>query len=141
MARSLAHAGYPLVLMSREEAKLERLRHEVVAVDHNASLEIITCAKEAAWEADIIIPAVEAHELAEVAEHIRQVAIGKIIVCVSGDAGILKQALPYSKIVKTCGKLPGDDDTDCTVTGEDSEAVSFVSHLMREIGLTPVITK
>jgi len=70
-------------------------------------VEVINCAKEGCWEADIIILAEELI-LQELLEKIREVSTQKMVMIISAEnsiageerASTIKEALPFSKIVE-----------------------------------------
>lgn len=158
----LARAGYPLLLMGREKEKLQQMAEEMRRIDRSL-VEAVGCAKEAAWEADIIIPAVPYTVQAEVAEHIRPVAIGKIVLSIinpflkganalltapgSSAAEELQSALPHSKIVKAFSTTLASsfgmdvigDKADCWVAGDDRPSIDIVWKLVNDTGFRPVV--
>jgi predicted dinucleotide-binding enzyme len=112
IARSL-QGKYRLLLMSRDEAKLIDLKSELSKSTPDQEVYAVSCAREAAWEADIIIIATPYETEREVAEKIREVAVGKIVISISNPpdsqlvtsedfsaAEQLQRQLPYSKVVK-----------------------------------------
>jgi 8-hydroxy-5-deazaflavin:NADPH oxidoreductase len=160
LARGLAQAGYPLLLMGRRKEKLSRLVDEVKALN-KASVEALGCAKEAAWEADMIIPAVPYPAQEEIVSHIRPVAVGKIVVSIANPfdskveslltttgtsaAEELQFLLPHSKVVKVfstafvsyafCQCIPAA----CLLAGDDLPAADAVQQLAKDAGFNPLI--
>ncbi|MGC4020964.1 MAG: NAD(P)-binding domain-containing protein [Cyclobacteriaceae bacterium] len=156
IARSLANTKQHLLLMSDEKDQLEGLIKDLK--EHSmAEVEAISCAKEACWEADIIILA---SAKKEVAEKIKEVAIGKIVVSVSNPqenigqltdtslAEELQRELPYSKVVKTFNTSQNENfispvidgkSYDTFIAGNNSDAIESVSELIRSIGLNPFV--
>ncbi|HTY37397.1 MAG TPA: hypothetical protein VMH23_09815 [Bacteroidota bacterium] len=129
-----------------------------------ADVRIVFSAREACWEADIIILADESDEQAGVARRIKDVVTQKIVIGVTDALGTgvngqekaassntieeLARLLPYSKIVHLftpsspvdSARLQ-DSETHPVVLvgGEDQEAVSTVMLLAQEVGLNPLI--
>lgn len=160
LAGNLTKAGYPLLLMGRDHDRLNALAEEIKAFG-GSHVEAIGCAREAAWEADIILPAVPYAAQAEVADHIKAVAIGKIVISIinpfnqsfdglmtapgSSAAEELQHQLPNSKVVKAfntnfaadLGRIAGAP-FDCFVAGEDY-AAGAISQLVKDAGFNPVI--
>lgn len=160
LARSFARAGYPLLLMGREQERLQQMAEDIRSIDCS-SVEAVGCAKEAAWEADIIIPAVPYRVQAEVAGHIRPVAVGKIIISIANlsdhemkllaaasAAEELQNVLPHSKVIKAfnttfaadfdCPRIAGITP-DCFVAGDDAPSVEVVLQLVKDAGFNPLI--
>jgi hypothetical protein len=104
-----------------------------------AEVEIIACAKEGCWEADIIVLEVQEIER-ELIQRIREVATQKIVVVLgkNGDsvADLVNQllmvqvGLPYSKIVEV---YPGPE---MVVAGKDLIAVETVEEILRNLGFS-----
>src|SRR6185436_2560737 len=117
IAKCLSVTNNRLLLMANEADHLAQLISEIKLTSSSAEIESASCAKEASWEADIIIVATSSQEGKEIAERIREVAIGKIVISVSqpinGYLNIaaspsnisaseeLQALLPHSKVVKT----------------------------------------
>ncbi|HEU4471229.1 MAG TPA: NAD(P)-binding domain-containing protein [Flavisolibacter sp.] len=110
-------------------------------------VEAINCSYEAVWEGDVIILALPCTLHQEVAEKIRAVANQKVVVTTHASLDALQQLLPNSKLVQAFDKVdPGAfylppsqrHSVDCTVTGNDQEAVKAVSSLVKTIGFNPV---
>ncbi len=160
VARSLASSSHRLLLMSEDTEKLSALKIELSS--SSADVETISCAKDACWEADIIIVATPFAIEKETAEKIREVATGKIVISVSDliEASVydlavphhssaaeeLQRLLPYSKVVKTfntalsTGHLrPTTKAPDTFIAGNNGDAVSEVFELVRSAGLNPFI--
>jgi hypothetical protein len=128
-----------------------------------SGVEIVRSAREASWEADIILLATPYEAQAEVASKIKDVVTGKIIINMvnplngSCDALLtasstsaaeeLAQLLPHTKIVKAFNtnfapdfKKPqiGGQTIDVFVAGDDEEAVSMVKQLVKDAGFNPL---
>lgn len=115
VAKNLSSGNYRLLLMAEHVDELESLRLELA----QAKAEVIAaqCAKDACWEADIIILATPYESFREVAEKIRDVATGKIVISISSTLNKkynelvpspntsaseeLQKMLPHSKVVRT----------------------------------------
>jgi NADPH-dependent F420 reductase len=125
---------------------------------------MVFSAREASWEADIVIPVVSYELQATVASEIRNVVTGKIVISVTNPlndcldglltppttsaAEELAGLLPHSKVVKAFNTLSamdvetpqtfGGQTADVFVAGDDDEAVSTVMQLVRETGFHPL---
>ena len=116
IAKSLSrNRDYRLLLMANDQGKLVDLK---LALEKSGTeAYALSCAKEASWEADIIIVATPYEDERDVAEKIREVANGKIVISISNPlnkayndlvtspetsaAEELQKMLPNSKVVKT----------------------------------------
>lgn len=163
IARSL-HGKYRLLLMSNNESKLVELKSELDKSKPAAETYGVSCAREASWEADIIIVATPYEAEKEVAEIIREVAVGKIVVSISNPldssysqlvtsedssaAEELQKLLPYSKVIKTFNTTFAADfmkpvidgkTLDAFIAGNNSDALETVSEVVAAAGFNPVI--
>ncbi len=164
LARILSKSPrYRLLLMSDDHAALEGLRSEVGAYKLGDELCAMTCAREAAWEADIILIAATGSQ-SVVADKVRDVAIGKVVISTSnpivdayynreksGDTSAaeeLQKLLPYSKVAKAFNTMFPRDITsqsanvkpvDVHVAGNSSDAIETASELVTRAGFNPVV--
>jgi len=162
ISRNLSKGNYHLLLMSEDAEKLQALKNELV--DSRAEIEVIGCAKDACWEADIIIVATPYEKEKEVAERIRDVATGKIVISVSNPldrtyeklfpspnnsaAEELQRLLPYSKVVKTfstayvenlVAPVIKGEPIDTFLAGNNSDAIETVSQMVKDAGFNPFV--
>ena len=163
-AKALANSNYRLLLMSRDMNKVGKLSNYIRAKNPLADVEVSECAKEACWEADIVLLTVPYTIEMEVADKIREVSTQKIVIDVSNPinetydqlitapgtsaAEELQRVLPNSKVVKAFNTNFSTDFTSANkdgkkiktfIAGNDQEAVQTVSEMAMAIGLTPVI--
>src|SRR5690606_12107647 len=156
IARTLADAQYRLVLMANHREKLAALEKELVQI-YDADVTLTTDAREAAWEADIVILATPAEVEINVAGSIRDVVAGKIIISISArdnkktDASAaeeLQRKLPYSRVVKTFNTVHMSTYVSPAVScksavvfvaGNNGDAVGVVTELGRKAGFSPMI--
>lgn len=123
IARRLSGAGYPLLLMCEGCEKLNALAADLGA--KGMTVEVISCAREAAWEADIIVTAVAFDLLGEVAATIREVSVGKLVMAAPADgssddaARMLQQLLPHSKVISA-------------LACDDANAVSIIREALHD---------
>ncbi len=162
IAKNLAEGNYRLLLMSEEAEKLSTLGNELAQA--TAEIETISCAKDACWEADIIIVATPYEIEKEVAEKIKDVATGKIVISISNPvdrsneslfpspnnsaAEELQRLLPYSKVVTTfntsfienfASQVIQGKPADTFIAGNNSDAIETVSELVRSAGYNPFV--
>src|SRR5690606_8049817 len=104
---------------------LGKLKSSLSTSDVKAMIDTNDCAKEVAWEADIIILACAYKVEKEIIERIREVATGKILISISNPFDVnysdlvrstttsaaeeLQKLLPHSKVVKVFNMTLGDD--------------------------------
>lgn len=163
IAKSLSTSPYRLLLFGKEEAKLRSLLKEIRNTNKKADAQIIGCAADASWEADIIIAAVPYGAEKEIAEKIRQVATGKIVISISNplnetytglvtdgntsSAEELQKLLPHSKVIKAFNTTFAGDFSqpvidgktiDAFIAGDDEESLETVSDVVRAAGFNPV---
>jgi predicted dinucleotide-binding enzyme len=161
LAGLFAQASQRMVLVDTAAEKLFSLASELKDKFPAASIEVQTCAREASWEADIIIIASTDQSYCTIAERIQAVAIGKIVISVSsiikspsaGENEIsaaeeLQKLLPYSKVIKTFNALMASDFVsapvdgsalDIYIAGNDEEAMAAVEELVKAVGFRPVM--
>ena len=171
LAFSLAKAGYRTLVTSHDQkdltphiGRLPLLVGKIRLTVPQADGGIVFSAREASWEADIVIPTVPYAAQAAVASEIKNVVTGKIVISVANPlndcldglltppttsaAEELAGLLPHSKVVKAFNTLStmdfeipqtiGGHTADVFVAGDDDEAVSTVMQLVRETGFHPL---
>ena len=133
-----------LLLIAQNTDKLTELAAEITHTTSNAEVEIMSCAKEGCWEADIIILAIPYYiSEKEVAGKIKEVATQKIIIRIISVNNItsfypeyleeLQRLLPYSKIVTVFINVA--DLSKTTIMGRDEEAIETVVNIAAKAGL------
>jgi predicted dinucleotide-binding enzyme len=162
VAKNLSSGNYRLLLMAEDIEELESLRAELEGA--KAEIIIHQCAKDACWEADIIVLATPYENFRKVAEKIRDVATGKIVVSISNTlnerytelvsspntsaAEELQKMLPYSKVIKTFNTSLAakfisppvlGDNADAFIAGNNGVAVVTVFELLQSIGYNPIV--
>ena len=163
IAASLAKENYDLILMSKDSGKLSKLKSNLLKDEGKAIVASNACMREACWEADIIIVATPYEAQREVAEEIREVAIGKIVISITNPlnkeyidlvtspntsaAEELQKLLPDSKVVKTFNTTFAADfisplidgkRMDAFIAGNNGDAVRVVSDIVKSAGFNPV---
>lgn len=164
IAKSLSLSSNRILLFGKDMEKLNSLLQEIKEVNPNGDVEIISCPADACWEADIIIPAVPFAAENEVAEKIRPVTTGKIVISISNPlnktynglltapgtsaAEELQKLLPYSKVIKAFNTSFAANFThpviegkiaDVFLAGNDEESLETVSELAKISGFNPII--
>jgi predicted dinucleotide-binding enzyme len=165
IATSLSTRGnYRLLLMANDQGKLNELKHRLGSLETSSEIHTITCAKDASWEADIIIIATPYEAEQKVAEKIREVATGKIVISISNPlngayndlvtqpttsaAEELQRQLPDSSVVKAFNTtFAADFETpviagkkvDAFIAGNNGNAVDVVADVVAIVGFNPVV--
>jgi predicted dinucleotide-binding enzyme len=165
LARVLSKSPkYRLLLMSDDHARLEELRAEIGAYKSEDALWIMTCAREASWEADIIVIATPGSQHRIVADKVRDVAIGKVVISTSnpiidayytldksGDTSAaedLQKLLPHSKVVKAfntmfprdlMSRVANGKPVDVHIAGDNGDAIETASEVVTRAGFNPVV--
>jgi len=165
LARILSKSSrYRLLLMSDDQARLEKLRMEIGAYKSKDALCTMTCAREASWEADIIVIATPGAQHRNVADKVRDVAIGKVVISTSNpivdayytldksaDTSVaedLQKLLPHSKVVKAFNTMFPHDlisrvvngkPVDVHIAGNNGDAIETASEVVTRAGFNPVL--
>ena len=164
LAKSLAKGNYRLLLFTDDKKDMTGLAKEIKSLHPGADIESINCSYNASWEADIIIAAVPYNAEKELAHKIREVANQKIVISIanplnetydglvtapdSSAAEELQKLLPNSKVVKAFNTtfaadfstpVIGGKQADSFIAGNDTEALTTVSELVRTAGFNPII--
>lgn len=127
----MAALGYPLLLADQ---KWESVKQCILQQHPLASVEVLDCSRECAWQADMIL-LYHSEEYVTLLEHIKNVVTGKIIVNVVEDLQNkeVQHLLAYSKVVNTLADFT-PEVVSYTVRGENHSAVEQVLLLFDEIG-------
>jgi predicted dinucleotide-binding enzyme len=166
IAYRIAAAGYPvllsddienhrILLLTKLPLLLGKIRYKVPRSD----VRIALSEREASWEADVIIPAVPYRVQPLVADKIKDVVTGKIVISLinplikpyidpatapgTSAAEELAQLLPHSKIIKAfntifAAQIAGPEiagkASAIFVAGDDEDATSTVVQLAKDMG-------
>jgi predicted dinucleotide-binding enzyme len=162
VATALSKGNYRLLLMGKDEEALDALKSRLISSRAKAEIESSGCAKEASWEADVIIIASPYELEKEVVEKIKEVAVGKVVISISrparnygtfhksetSAAEELQKMLPYSKVVKTFNSVftndsfspvVNDKTGETFIAGNNSDALEAVSKLVLAAGFIPIV--
>jgi 8-hydroxy-5-deazaflavin:NADPH oxidoreductase len=164
ISKSLAKGNYRLLLKANNESKLKSLLNDIRSANPDADVEIAACPVDAGWEADIIIAAVPYNAEKELAGKIHDVANQKIVISIANPlnesfdglvtaadtsaAEELQKLLPHSKVIKAFNTSFAADfanpvidgkQVDAFVAGNDEEALSIVSEIVKTAGFNPII--
>lgn len=127
----MAALGYPLLLADQ---KWESVKHCILQQHPHASLEVLDCSHECAWQADLIL-FYHSEEYVKLLSYIKNVVTGKIVVNVVNDfkSNQVQHLLPFSKVVDALADFTAEV-VSYGVRGDNHQAVEQVLLLFDEIG-------
>lgn len=110
LIRKLASVDYPLVLVAKDDNQYPALSAQILRELPNADVEVVDCAREGCWEADIIVLITTSKTDEELLEKIKEVANQKVMAFFSGseesgafatgDIETCSRLLPNTAVVK-----------------------------------------
>lgn len=134
----LVRDNFRILVIPGSKDQAERIMEEIRTLKPGGEVEVLDCAKDGCWEADIIA-FINPHDFEnKLIDRIREVAVQKVIVAVFEGVSIdianeryaaLKAALPHSKIVRLI-VLSGEEKV--SMWGDDSEAIQRVAVLLEK---------
>ena len=164
ISKSLSRGNYRLLLKSSDQQKLDALVKEIKGNRPAAEVEGMACPTEAGWEADIIILAVPYQAEKEIVSKISKVANQKIVISIANPlnetydglvtapdtsaAEELQKLLPHAKVIKAFNTTFAADfstpviagkQVDAFIAGNDEEALTTVSELVKTAGFNPIV--
>jgi hypothetical protein len=163
IARNLAK-HYRLILMSRNAEELSGLKDSLSTINAKAMIDTNDCMRDGSWEGDIIILACPYEAEKGIAEKIREVATGKIVISISNPLNMnysdlvtssdtsaaeeLQKLLPNSKVVKAFNTTFAADFTspvidgkipDACIAANNGNALEVVANIVAAAGFNPVL--
>lgn len=161
IAACLATGNFHVLLCDKDHVQAEAAEKELKDKGQPCDVESMACFFDGAWEADIIILAMDFEEQKEVAGVIKEVANQKILVStvqpgaemVAAPATegcqltTLQRLLPNTKIVRIFPDVAANASPDICksitsilIAGNDNEAVETVSGMLKSVGVNPTRT-
>lgn len=145
IAKSMA-ASYYLILMDKAADKLTALQSEIKSADYDFVIDTLQCCKEASWEADVIVVAVDSDQLVPVAHKIKEVTTCKPVIHFTNsddETAALQPLLPHANVVSVwLGKPTGESNNrDATLHGTNREAQEIARKILSKLGCVQVINK
>ena len=148
LVKKLAQGNYRLLLISHVQYSLAPLHAEVLDNCPQADVEIIDCAKDACWEADIIALFGEANYNKELIARIKVVSTQKIVAGVSinrskeeislVEANNLQRLLPHSNVVQV---FHNPESSDVLIAGDDVQSTKNISNIAAAAGYKPILVE
>lgn len=144
LANKLSTGSYRVLIIAENKDQADKLTEFVDRSVPDNEIEIIQCAREGCWEADIIILAVPDDKKKAIAGKIQDVSTQKIVAGISGvktacstspgENSELEKLFPYSRVINAC-HITGTSNI--YITGRDVEAVDIFSDIARFAGFDP----
>ncbi|MFI5186838.1 MAG: YceI family protein [Chitinophagales bacterium] len=148
LSKRLAKSNFRLLLFDHNTKKLTSLVNEIKNASPSAEIEFMSCAGDASWEADIIIPDIPAGEEKELAEKIIQFTNRKIVLLISNgkETEDMQKLLPGAKVIKVSGRFnfienPDRVNEELLIEGTDDEALETAKEIIKGAGFKPVSLK
>lgn len=138
LAKGIAKGPYRILLIDETPATLPFLAEEIFAAGSTAMPEILRCCKDASWEADIIVMAIDDCRCKEVAVQIREVATQKPVIVFKSlqkEEACVQQMLPFSKV--TTVTFNDEDNGNVWLSGTDEYALQIAGNMVKQMGLKP----
>lgn len=134
-------AQFRLLLMDTAQAPLMDLQNTVLSAYPQAEVDLLTCCKDASWEADIVVVAIAETELAEIAARIKEVTTCKPVihlVTTPAAASQLVHLLPHANVVTVELSQPITDaqvNIDAVIQSKNEAAIRTTKDLLAAIGV------
>ncbi len=134
---------FRLLLMDEDLQQLTDLRNKILFENNGAEIEVLNCCKDASWEADLILVALETSHLGNVPVDMKEVATCKTVIhfrMERNESKLLEKALPYSKLVSvTVSKTPPDnairgDIYTASIEGTDEPSLKIANEISEACG-------
>ncbi len=157
IAKNLDSPDFRLLLLVPGFDNINNPYEEIKANRPGADIELVQCAVDACWEADIILLNVASPLEKEIVKKIKQVATGKIIIYIINEtvsifpnddqmiyAINLKTVLPHSKIVTVYHSFSqnhqvGEKKETVKIDSENAEALQTVNLLLSAAGINVTV--
>lgn len=145
LAIQLASGPYRLLLFDRKTAKAQALLNRILRATPSADIEVIDCQVNASWEADIIVVAESDQSVGELADRIRDVSTGKIVIRYSDFVNHAirddwQKVLPNAKVVNVINSFSDEKPADVCVAGIHPNALNTVFSLFQAAGFNPILS-
>ncbi|RRB02486.1 NAD(P)-binding domain-containing protein [Larkinella rosea] len=145
LASQLATCRYRLLLFDRETAKAQALVNRILRNTPSADIEVIDCQVNACWEADLIVVGESDQPVSELANRIRDVSTGKIVIRMSDFLNHTRsedwqRELPNAKVVNVINSFSDEKPADVFVAGIHPNALNTVFDLFKTAGFNPILS-
>ena len=144
-ARMLCSKQFRILFVTKNGGRFKKAVAEISEKDQDAEVEIVDCAREGCWEADLIMLEAGDSEESAIADAIKDVAIQKVVISIKEmDNNVkevpdeLEKLLPHSKVVMAQIKR---NSPEILLSGLDADAIEKVSGIFKEGGYIPKFGK
>ncbi len=133
---------YPILLFDQETEQVLFLYDQIRRNNPSANVDLMACATEASWEADIIVVLGYCCTDIEIVEKIKRVSTGKIVILIKSDdkdavsSSLIEngqQLLPHSKIVRLVFEATALDN-EIKIQSDDEDSRAKVSAIFSAVG-------
>ena len=142
---------YQLLLFDKNANDVNKIQQSLLAENRYASIEIMPCATDASWEADMIILSGFCINDENIVRTIKEVATAKIIVIMENDDEFTKSInhqvsfdllFPHSRIIEVINISTDDQvEKEFLLEGHDSYALDTVSSIFEGIGFNTYVSQ
>ena len=142
IAKGIAHSNNRLLLMDDGYIdQLTNLKNEIVQLNNDAEIELLHCCKDASWEADTIIVAIDIDKHTVTANLIKEVATCKTIISFTwkeNPGNELQKILVHSKVINVVlsKNLDTAGNINAAVFGKDKEALQTTVEIIKMLGFS-----
>ena len=135
---------YPVLLFDQETEQVLFLYDQIRRNNPSANVDLMACATDASWEADIILVLGYCCTDIEIVEKIKRVSTGKIVILITADdkeeisKSLIEngqQLLPYSKIVRLVIEATALDN-EIRIQSNDEDSRAKVSAIFSAVGFS-----
>lgn len=135
---------YPILLFDQETEQVLFLYDQIRRNNPSANVDLMACATDASWEADIILVLGYCCADIEIVEKIKRVSTGKIVILITADdkeeisKSLIEngqQLLPYSKIVRLIIEA-ATLDNEIRIQSKDEDSRAKVSAIFSAVGFS-----
>ncbi|MFV8370118.1 hypothetical protein [Flavobacterium sp. LB2R40] len=142
LAKQIAK-GNQVLLFDQNAATLLTVHTQILLENPAANVEMMICPTNASWEADVIVLSNYSATDSTLAEKIRKVATGKIVLVLVNEknpiifensSDKLQNLYPFSKVIRSI-ESPNDLIDSFFLRGNDADAVKTILTLFTHIGL------
>ena len=150
IATLLASGHFQLLLCDKEYSKAVALAEELKDIADSCTIEAMECTFDGAWEADVVVLALQMEEQVEVAAYIKDVINQKILISsidpdprYNNCSERLQALLPHTKIVGmatgentiTSASSSRQSTSTVVLSGEDNSAIQVVADMLGSAGV------
>ncbi len=132
----LLSGEHRLLLFDHDQKALARLVKEIQSQNPYAQIESLSCAGDASWEADVIIPNVPPGSEIQLANNIRAFVNRKIVVTLNeNQVTAWENVFPAARVILLSGfSIPAMSKQNLRLSGKDADALKTISDIFLGAG-------